>query len=131
MSLLPYDERWADKNYPTAKHVPFLTSEQFLTCALQAYWAACHAIKPPENEFWLQRVDDGPRAGQYLAWAGPETFYNELLRELQERVRLQAIKRGDLIRQYYSPAELKQLQKEQAEFDSLAEALIARSEAQP
>lgn len=103
-----YEETWSRRDYPTPKHVPFLTPDQFLAIALQAFFAARQELTPPKGEYWLDRIEEGPDAGRYVAWSGPEGFYDALLRNVTERLRLAAIKRGDLVRRFYSPAELVQ-----------------------
>jgi hypothetical protein len=102
-----YSEDWCVRPvlYPTPKHVPFLTAEQFLAVALKAYYAACNELIPPKGEKWLERLDDGT----WSLWSGPENFYDGLRRNLDERVRAIAIKRGCLIRRFYSPSELVEL----------------------
>lgn len=63
----------------------FLTPPEFVQLALSSYYAASHAVRPPEGEPWL--LDGAP-------WSSPEDFKDQLLAELDQRLWLTAIARG-------------------------------------
>ena len=119
-----FEETWNPRNAPTPKLVPFLTPDDYLAAALKAYLAACRDLIPPKDQHWLQRVDEG----RFVSWAGPEEFYQALHRQLDGRVRAHAIKRGDLIRRFYSPAELAEEAARQADLAPYVDALMNRSQ---
>ena len=118
-----FEETWRMRNAPTPRLVPFLTPDEYLAAALKAYIAARKGLEPPPGQLWLE-----PFEGRFMAWAGPEDFYNALHRELDERVRLLAIERGDLIRRYYSPEELAEFESDSLAIEAMADALIRRAD---
>lgn len=101
---------WLARDYPTARLVPFCSCQQFVEAAMKAYYAACRELVPPPGQAWIERVD-----GRFLAWAGPQDFHAGLFRELDARVRVLAIQRGDLVRTVYTDEQVAAMDAEDAE----------------
>lgn len=83
-------QRWQSptaERYPTPAACKFVSGDDFLRLAMQAYLAAGRGLVPPTGEPW---ADDG------WTWASAEDFCRGLLDELGERVRRAAVVRGDL-----------------------------------
>ncbi len=78
--------------YRSPARCKFLTAESFLSVALQAYLAASKDLVPPSGEPW---VDEG------ATWASAQGFYDGLLHEIEQRLRLAALVSGDLFERFY------------------------------
>ena len=91
-------ERWAPvtaRAYPTLKSAIYLSAEDVLRMALQAFYATTREMQPPDGRRWLD--DDCGAVLEPLPWAGPESLLEGVLHHLGERMRQAAIERGHLV----------------------------------
>lgn len=89
------DLRWLPARvevYSVPARCKFLTAEAFLSLALQAYLGASKDLVPPPGEPW---VDEG------ATWTNAESFYDGLLSQVADRLRLAALASGDLFERFY------------------------------
>jgi hypothetical protein len=80
--------------YPTLKSAIFVSGDDFLRLALQAYYAAMRDMVPPAGESWLQ---GGDGVAIELPYSCPEELQRSLLHHLGERLSGHAHKTGHFV----------------------------------
>lgn len=78
-------------NLPTMRSALFVTGDDFMRLAMQAYYAACKGMLPPAGETWLSGGDD---PAPPVPFSGPEDLHDAFLAHLSERLRQHARKTG-------------------------------------
>lgn len=79
------------ENFPTIRSAVFVTGDDFMRLAMQAYYAACKGMVPPSGETWLFGGDDPLRP---LPFSSSEDLHAAMLAQLGERLRQHARKTG-------------------------------------
>lgn len=85
------------ENYPSRQSAEFITLDDFLRLAFQAYVAARRELIPPVGESWLHTAGD-PSAHPY---ADAEALHDGLLSQLSRRLTSHAVLTG-----HYAPPAL-------------------------